>query len=170
MAVTLPARPDRFKLEDHKIMFKNFTGRKTDYNREGDRNFCVILTDEEADELASKGWNVRVKEFDDGSRRNTLQLAVRYSIERFRPTVVMVTPKGDKFKKTHLDETTVAVLDSATIVSADVKVNPSPWANARGGSGIKAYLMEGYFVIEPDEFDEKYPDADEDEEFDETPF
>lgn len=159
--------PELLRLEDHEITFCNFTGREVKINnntinREGNRNFCVVLDDDEADRLIEEGWNVRVKEFDDGSRRNTLQIAVRFDINRFKPRVVMVTPKGDRFKKNFMSEDLVAELDSVDIVSADLIIKPSKWRNAVGGSGIKAYLKSGYFVIEPDEFEDKYP-GDEDE-------
>lgn len=149
---------DRAKLEGYQITFKNFSGRETEFNRAGNRYFSVVLDDETADQMKADGWNVRVKEYDDGSRRNTLQVAVRYDIDRFRPKVVMVTPKGDRFKTTVLSEDTVDCLDAARVVSADLILNPSSWRNAMGNSGIKAYLQTGYFVVEADEFEDKYAD------------
>ena len=149
---------DRAKLEGFQITFKNFSGRETNFNRAGNRNFSVVLDDETADQMKADGWNVRVKEYDDGSRRNTLQVAVRYDIDRFRPKVVMVTPKGDHFKTTVLSEDTVDCLDAARVVSADLILNPSYWHNAMGNSGYKAYLQTGYFVVEADEFEDKYAD------------
>lgn len=171
--------PDIIKLEDHEVTYCNFSGREVKYNnhvinREGNRNFCVVLSDEEADELLADGWHVRVKEFDDGSRRNTLQIAVRFDIERFKPSVFMLTPKGDHFKKTRVDENMVATLDLCKIASADLAINPSRWQNAMGDTGIKAYLKTGYFIIEKDEFEDKYADAEDDGDFyeveEETPF
>lgn len=162
--------PDRAKLEGFEITFKNFAGRETNFNRAGNRNFSVVLDDDTADQMKAEGWNVRIKEYDDGSRRNTLQVAVRYDIDRFRPKVVMVTPKGDHFKKTVLSEDTVDQLDGARVVSADLILNPSSWRNAMGNSGIKAYLQTGYFVVEADEFENKYGDDDEFEDDSEVPF
>ena len=150
--------PDRITLRNYEITFKNFSGRKNDYNRNGDRNFALVLDDETADQLLSDGWNVRIKEYDDGSRRNTLQVAVRYDIERFRPKVVMVTPHGKYFKRTLLNEDTVNVLDPARVAKAYVTLNPSPWKNAMGNTGIKAYLTTGYFVVEKDEFEDEFPE------------
>ena len=161
---------DRAKLEGFQITFKNFSGRETNFNRAGNRNFSVVLDDETADQMKADGWNVRVKEYDDGSRRNTLQVAVRYDIDRFRPKVVMVTPKGEHFKKTVLNEDTIDQLDGARVVSADLILNPSSWRNAMGNSGIKAYLQTGYFVVEADEFENKYGDDDEFEDESELPF
>lgn len=165
--------PDRVTLRDFEITYKNFSGRETQYNRAGNRNFSLVLDDETADNMLKDGWNVRVKEYDDGSRRNTLQVAVRYDIERFRPKVVMVTPNGKYFKRTVLDESTVGELDSARVIRANVTLNPSYWHNAMGNSGIKAYLTTGYFVIEKDEFEDEFPEEEPsvDDVYDEeTPF
>ena len=40
-------------LEDTKIILKNFEGRASEYNAEGNRNFGVLLTPEQA-ELAER--------------------------------------------------------------------------------------------------------------------
>ena len=155
--------PDRVTLRNFEITYKNFSGRETQYNRAGNRNFSLILDDETADQMLADGWNVRIKEYDDGSRRNTLQVAVRYDIERFRPRVVMVTPNGKYFKRTPLSEEMVSELDSARVSKAFVTLNPSPWHNAMGGSGIKAYLTTGYFVVEKDEFEDEFPEEPSDD-------
>ena len=121
--------PEQAKLKGYQITFKNFSGRPSanGYNRAGNRNFNVILDDETAEQMANDGWNVRTKEFDDGSHRNTLQVAVRYDIERFRPRVFLVTPKSNgKFVKRLLTEDTISELDSAKITDTRMILNPSP--------------------------------------------
>lgn len=167
--------PDKAELKNYEITYKNFSGRESPngYNRAGNRNFSLVLDDETAQKMLNDGWNVRIKEYDDGSHRNTLQVAVRYDIDRFRPRVVMVTPKANgKFIKRVLDENTVSELDSATVTRASVMLNPSPWHNAMGNGGIKAYLQTGYFVIEKDPFEDDFPsDEDDDAEYgDDSPF
>lgn len=166
--------PEKAELKGYEITFKNFAGRESanGYNRAGNRNFCVVLDDDTAQKMLADGWNVRIKQFDDGSHRNTLQVAVRYDIDRFRPRVVMVTPKSNgKFVKRILDEDTVSELDSANVTSASMILNPSPWHNAMGNGGIKAYLTTGYFVIEKDPFEDDFPSDDEDEnDYEDVPF
>ena len=166
--------PSKAELKNYKITFKNFSGRESSngYNRAGNRNFCVVLDDDTAQQMLADGWNVRIKEFDDGSHRNTLQVAVRFDIDRFRPTIYKVTPKSNgKFHKLMLNETTVNELDAANVVSASMVLNPSPWHNAMGNGGIKAYLTTGYFVVEKDPFEDDFPtDEDNDADYEDVPF
>ena len=46
-------------IDDARIIFRNFAGKEGMYNREGDRNFSVILPPDLADQLAKDGWNVK---------------------------------------------------------------------------------------------------------------
>lgn len=175
MAKTNNLDLDKIQLKGYEITYKNLAGRpsKNGYNREGNRNFCVVLDDETADRMANDGWNVRIKQFDDGSRRNTLQVAVRYDIERYRPTVYLVTPKSDgKFVKTRLTEDTISELDPATITDTRLLINPSIWHDsATGHDRVKAYLTLGYFVVEADPFEDDFPtDEDDDADYEDTPF
>lgn len=170
--MTMNKLPDRAKLKHFEITYRNFAGKADgQYNRAGNRNFSIVLDDETADRMKADGWNVKIREFNDGSRMNTLQVAVRYDIDKYRPTVKMVTPTHNGyFKRTPLNEETIDVLDSARIAYGDFTLNPRPWTNTRGEQGIKAYLTTGYFIIEKDEFEDDYPEEDEDVEDEKVPF
>ena len=49
------------QIDDARIIFKNFEGRGDKFNREGDRNFSLLIEDPDtADAMIKEGWNVRI--------------------------------------------------------------------------------------------------------------
>lgn len=142
-------------IENARIMFRNFTGREGQYNREGDRNFVVLIDDPEIEkQLKKDGWNVKyLKPRDeDDIDQPYLQVSLRYGKSR-NPRVGMINSQG----LVDLGEDEVEILDWVDIKKVDMILNPYEW-NVRGDSGIKAYLKTLMVTIEEDELELKYSD------------
>ena len=45
------------KIEGAHLIYKNFQGKASNYNAEGNRNFGVLLDDDLAEELKADGWS-----------------------------------------------------------------------------------------------------------------
>lgn len=145
---------DNVVIEDAHLIWKNFSGEETQFNRAGNRNFNVIIDDIDfAEELERKGWNVKEKEArDEGDDPYfTLACAVSYKI---RPPKIM-TYTGHS--KAELNEDTVGMLDYADIINVDLELNGSHW-EVNGKTGIKAYVNELRVTIDDGAFGDKYCD------------
>lgn len=140
-----------FKVEDAQIIFRNFSGKEGQYNREGDRNFAVILDPAVAKEMAKDGWNVKelAPRGEDDEPTPYISVAVNFSNQP--PRVVMLTSTS----RTNLDEGSVGTLDWVDIRQADLIANAYEW-NVNGKSGIKAYLKTLFVTIEEDDLERKY--------------
>lgn len=143
-------------LEDAQIRFRNFSGLEGQYNREGDRNFCVLLDRPDVDiqAMMDDGWNVKFLKPRDEDEQPTPYLQVSVSYKRKPPKVVLVTSRG----KTELPEDLISMVDLADIASADVTINPYFW-EVNGHTGVKAYLTNIYVTINENMLDLKYQDV-----------
>lgn len=139
-------------IEGATLFFKNFQGRETDYNAEGNRNFCVVIPSKEIEQaLIANGWNVKHTKPRDEEDEPTPYIQVNVSYKLKAPKVVII--KGNT--QTKLNEETIASLDWTRTTNIDVKITPSPWSFG-GKSGIKGYLDSLYATIEEDELEKKY--------------
>lgn len=148
------------------ILFKNFSGKPTQYTSEGRRTFSVLIDDEEfAKTLSNDGWNVKPlrKRDPDDPQHYHLPVAVFYG--NYPPMVTIVSGNT----KTLLDESTVNMIDWAEIKKVDLTIRPRPY-EAAGRKGIKAYLKTMFVTIEEDELAAEYADIGTNYNEEELPF
>src|SRR5690606_24593891 len=138
-------------IEDARLIFLNFAGKETEYNRQGDRNFGVILPEDVAQQMESDGWNIKWLKAREEGDVDVPWVQASVSFKNKPPKVVMVTSRN----RTILDEDTIEMLDYADIAKVDLILNPYSWT-VRDASGIKAYLKTMFVTIEEDELELKY--------------
>ena len=121
---------------DHaRLLFPNFEGRGDKFNREGERNFTVIIpTQEMADELVAEGYNIKVRQREDEDPSFTLKVKVKFN--GHGPHVYLDMDNGQPIE---LDEDDVKCIDKIDIIDCDIDIRPYDW-EANGKTGRTAYL------------------------------
>lgn len=136
------------QIDDARIIYRNFRGEGSKFNREGDRNFAVVIPNEEiADALVKEGWNVKVKPPRDEEDSPFIYLPIKMKFNDRGPQVYLKT--GNRVNK--LDEESVAILDDIDILSVDMDVRPYEW-EVNGKTGRTAYLQSISVTQEIDRF------------------
>lgn len=148
-----------FMIEDARLIFRNFSGKESQYNRDGDRNFSVILNEEDAEQMLLDGWNVKYLKARDEDDEVTPYITISVGYKVRPPQVVMLSSKA----RTSLSEESVEVLDWADIAKADLIARAYNW-EVNGKSGIKAYLKSLFVTLEEDALELKYAVSNSDEE------
>lgn len=136
------------QIDDARIVFRNFRGEASKYNRDGDRNFAVIIpTTEMADALTEAGWNVRVKPPREEGDDPFMYLPVKVKFNERGPAAYLQS--GRNMRK--LSEDTISILDRVDIISVDLDIRPYRY-NVKGETGIAAYLQSIKVVQDVDRF------------------
>lgn len=169
---------EQLEIEGAKIVFRNFAGQGTPYNREGSRNFSVVIPNKEAAiAYYNAGWNVSVKgttpedkEALRGGKNFMEKVAIlnqrgtdndalyhlrcNVNLESKSPAQIFLIA-GKNRKPILMTKETVAQIDVMDIAHCDLVIRPYHWSTPTGG-GITAYLKTMYVVINEDPFAAKY--------------
>lgn len=146
------------RIEGAQIFYRNFSGKVSENNRNGDRSFALAIPDDMVENLLRDGWNIkRRKPNADGYEQPFLPVKVKFG--PYPPIAVMINGRG----KLNLDEETIGELDSCVIKNVDIIVRPYnyPPMAGRPDGGVAAYLKAIYVTIQEDEFCAKYADLQE---------
>ena len=140
------------QINDARIVFRNFRGEGGPYNREGDRNFALVIPNNDiADELIKDGWNVKIKEAREEGDQPFIFLTVKVKFNDIGPHIYLKT--GEAVNK--LDEETVSCIDDIDIRSVNLDIRPYDW-DINGKTGRTAYLQSMEIIQEIDRFAARY--------------
>ena len=146
------------QIDDARIIFKNFEGRGDKFNREGDRNFSLLIEDENtANALIKEGWNVKIKPGREEGDDPFMRLPVKVKFTDYGPNVYLVTGN----RRNELDEESISCLDNIEIESVDMDIRPYDW-EVNGRTGRTAYLQSMEVVQRIDRFAARYSENDAD--------
>lgn len=140
------------QIEDARIIYRNFGGEASKYNREGDRNFAVIIPNQEiCDQLTAEGWNVKIKPPRDEDDTPFMFLPVKIKFNNRGPNIYVQSAGNVK----RLTEETVGMLDEIDIQSVDMDLRPYDW-EVNGKEGRSAYLQAMNVIQNIDRFGAQY--------------
>lgn len=163
--VTNPRTKKRelIQIDDARITYKNFVGAGDRFNREGDRNFALIIPNEElANDLMADeneygvGWNIKIKPPREEGEEPFIILKVKVKFNDRGPNVYLHSGKN----RVRLTEETIGCLDDMYIDHVDLDIRP--YDDTINGKPFRtAYLqsMRVFQNISMDRFaEEEYPE------------
>lgn len=125
------------QIDGARIVYRNFSGRASKYNREGDRNFALVIPNQDmADALVNEGWNVKIKPPREDGDDPFMYLPIKIKFNDRGPHIYLKSGKA----KNKLDEESVGILDDVYILNVDLDIRPYDW-EVNGKEGRTAYLQ-----------------------------
>lgn len=139
------------RIEGTNLIFRNLSGKTSEYNKNGERITGVIIPPEMVDQLVEEGWNVKHTNPRDPQAEPLYYMNVKCRFDNIPPKVYLCTER----KKTLLDEETINQIDYSEISSVDIEISPYDYTSPLG-SGRTAYVKNMYVNVVEDYFAEKY--------------
>ena len=141
------------------LIFRNFEGAAGKFNNAGDRNFCLIIDDELAGELQSKGFTVKhTKARDDYDAVPYIKIKVGFTLKDgtdnpYPPKIYKIDSTGMKL----LDKSNVKLLDGARIKNVDLIFSAYAYEDRETGeTRYSPYLRNLYAEIEENDLEREY--------------
>ena len=168
------------EINDARIIFRNFRGEADRFNKEGDRNFALVIaggtlddgkhvTELDAEDMADAlikdvnrfgaGWNVKIKAPREEGDQPFIYLPVKVKFNGRGPSIYLQSGRN----RVKLDEETVEMLDDIDISSVDLDIRPYD-DEINGRPFRSAYLQSMLVVQEIDRFAARFAEEEAPEE------
>ena len=141
------------------IIFRNFAGEAGPYNNPGDRNFCLIIDEDLAQQLEGLGFTIkRTKGGDDYDPVPYIKIKVGFTLKDgtdnpYPPKIFKIDSTGMRM----LDKNTVKLLDGARLGNVDLIFSGNSYEDRKTGEvRFTAYLRNFYAEIIENELEKEY--------------
>lgn len=140
------------QIDDARLIYRNFSGAPSQFNREGDRDFHLVIPDREiADALVEEGWNVKIKPARNEEEDDFMTMKVKVKFNGYGPKCYLVSGN----RRVELDEQSVGMLDEIDIETCDLDIRSYDW-EMNGKTGRTAYLQSIEVTQRLDRFAERF--------------
>ena len=154
------------QIDDARIIFRNFRGEGGRFNKEGDRNFAVVIPNQEmAESLLNDtnqygaGWNVKIKAPREEGDDPFIYLPVKVKFNNRGPVIYLESGSN----RIRLTEDTVSMLDEIDILNVDMDIRPYD-DEINGKPFRSAYLQSMLVRQEIDRFAARFAEEEHPEE------
>lgn len=154
------------QIDDARIIFRNFRGEGGRFNKEGDRNFAVVIPNQEmAESLLNDtnqygaGWNVKIKAPREEGDDPFIYLPVKVKFNNRGPVIYLESGNN----RIRLTEDTVSMLDEIDILNVDMDIRPYD-DEINGKPFRSAYLQSMLVRQEIDRFAARFAEEEHPEE------
>lgn len=146
------------QIDNASICFKNFRGEGGKFNKEGDRNFALIIPNEEMAEALQNdinqygaSWNVKIKPPREEGDTPFIYLPVKVKFNDKGPMVYLQSGRN----RVKLDQDSISMLDDIDIASVDMDIRP--YDNEINGKPFRAAYLQSMCVTQDiDRFAERF--------------
>lgn len=137
------------QINDAQIKYRNFAGVGDRFNREGDRNFALIIPNEDIkdallDDVNEFGaaWNVKIKQREEGDDPD-MYMNIKVKFTQFGPNIYLKAGDADPVR---LDEDSVECLDQIDIASVDLDIRA--YDDEINGRGFRSAYLQSIYVVQ----------------------
>lgn len=136
------------QINDAHICYRNFAGVGDRFNREGDRNFALIIPNDDIKDALIEdvneygaAWNVKIK--GEEGEEPFMYMAVKVKFTAYGPNIYLKSGDADPVR---LDEDSVKCLDQIDIESVDLDIRA--YDDEINGRGFRSAYLQSIYVVQ----------------------